>query len=408
MENEIQDAVILCAGQGKDMEPISTGVPKHMIRILGQSVLERVVKGVARAGIKRAVVVIDREDRLTQSEVGEFKERYDIELEWVYQEGQEVLGAVLSAKKVVSKWTRNQFLLAYGDIVANESFYVNAVKTAAESGYPTASAVLQKDIETFGLIRLDEEGFVKDIIEKPTRVTGAEGGYVLGGAFVLPFSFFDVTEGSRSFIDALNILAKSHNLLHVVWQRAWTDLGYPWDILSASRRLLEEIEYTSIHQGARISPTAIVEPPVIIERGAVIEHNAVVRGPAYIGRGAYVGTGALIHGNTSLEEGVVVGAYSEITGSNLQPGTVIGRGCFVGDSVTGRDAVFEPHVTAINLLKSKGPKRLEPTIKDGRILQKIGAIVGNGARIGANTVLYPLSIVRSEEVVPANSILMAK
>lgn len=408
MEGEIQDAVILCAGQGRDMEPISTGVPKHMLRILGQSVLERVVRGAVRAGIRRAVVVIDREDKLTQSEMGEFQEKYDIELEWVYQEGREVLGAVLSAKKVLSKWTQNQFLLTYGDIVANENFYKNTVRTAAESGYPTASAVLQKDVETFGLIKLDEEGFVKEIVEKPVRVTDAEGGYVLGGAFVLPFSFFDIAENSRSFIDSVNILAKSHNLLHVVWQGAWTDLGYPWDILSASKRLLEELEYTSIHQGAKVASTAIVEPPVIIEPGAVIEHNAVIRGPAYIGRGVYVGTGALIHGNTSLEEGVVVGAYSEVTGSNLQPRTVIGRGCFVGDTITGRDVVFEPHVTAINLLKEKGPKRLEPTIKDGRMLQKIGAIVGNGARIGANTVLYPLSVVQSEEMIQANSVIVAK
>jgi Nucleoside-diphosphate-sugar pyrophosphorylase involved in lipopolysaccharide biosynthesis/translation initiation factor 2B, gamma/epsilon subunits (eIF-2Bgamma/eIF-2Bepsilon) len=405
---EIKEALVLCAGKGKEMGPLTKGVPKHLFSLLGKTVFERILENLKLAGIERVAVVVAKDDEKTPLFAQEVAQRLGMSVESVEQnEKEEVLGAVLSAKRIIEEWTENRsFVLAYGDIVASSGFYRSLLVNALETSYPTLSAVLQKDTETFGVIKLGSDGFVERIIEKPTRLDETLGGYVLAGAFVLPTAFFELALSSEDFITALNALARSHSLSVAIWNGAWADLGYPWDILNAAKRLLEEVKSSSISSKAKISPTAIIEPPVIIEEGAVIDHNAVVKGPVYIGRNAYVGTGALIHSYASIEEGVTIGAYSEVNGSVLQPYSSIGRGCFVGNTVAGYRAIFEPHVVTLNLLTTENePTRLEPVIKNGKRLTKIGSVVGNRARIGANTVLQPLAFVESGAIIPPNSVI---
>lgn len=406
----IRHAVVLCGGTGRDMEPLSSGLPKPLITLLGQDVLTRTLTGLWEAGIERVTVVVKGDERLGRRAT-EVSQQLGLELKVVEQGGRrEVWGAIQAAKDDVAKNVgEGSFLLSYGDIVCGRGFYSKLVEDSTAAGYPVASVVLQKDVTTYGVVKLGGNGAIQRIIEKPQLLDPAIGGYVLAGAFVLPTAIFDFGAPEDDFIEVLNRFAQTYTLGVSVWEGVWVDLGYPWDILTAASKLLGELKASHVSSKADISPTAILEPPVIVEDGAVVDHHAVIRGPVYIGRNVYVGTGALVHSFSSLEEGVSVGAYSEISGSVLQPQTWVGRGCFIGNTVSGLRVVFEPHVTTLSVLRgSEKPKRLQPTITDGRMIHKIGAVIGSDARIGANTVLYPSSKVGSGVSVPPNSVVEAK
>ncbi len=409
-DSSIRYAVVLCGGSGRDMEPLSVGLPKSLITLLGVDVLTRILQGLKTAGIEGVIVVIQGSEQLRRRAL-QVGEELGLEVEVVEQGSlREVWGALVAAKNsLVGRVGEGSFLLSYGDIVSTPRFYAKLVEDSSAAGYPVASVVLQKDVTTYGVVKLGSNGAIEKIVEKPVSLDPNMGGYVLAGAFVLPASIFEFGGEEDGFIGVLNRFAETYTLGISVWEGVWVDLGYPWDVLTASSKLLGELKQSSISIHSRVSPTAIIEPPVVIEEGAVVDHHAVIRGPAYIGRNVYVGTGALVHSFSSLEEGVSIGAYTEVSGSVLGPGTWVGRGCFVGNSVVGMKVVFEPHVTTLSVLRdSEMPARLEPTISNGRPIHKMGSVIGNGARIGANSVLYPSSRVETNATISPNTVLRSR
>ncbi|MEM0120944.1 MAG: sugar phosphate nucleotidyltransferase [Thermoprotei archaeon] len=409
VNSTIRHAVVLCGGSGRDMEPLSVGLPKPLITLLGVDVITRILLGLKGAGIEEVVVVVQGNEQLKQRAL-QVGAELGLEVVVVDQgSNREVWGALLAARDpLVSRVGDGSFLLSYGDIVSTPGLYTKLIEDSSTAGYPVASVVLQKDVTTYGVVKLGINGAIERIVEKPVSLDPDLGGYVLAGSFVLPTSIFDFG-AEEGFIGVLNRFANTYTLGISVWDGVWVDLGYPWDVLTASSKLLGELRQSSISVHSKVSPTAIIEPPVIIEDGATVDHHAIIRGPAYIGRGAYVGTGALVHGYSSIEEGVSIGAYAEVSGSVLGPKTWVGRGCFIGNTVVGVGVVFEPHVTTLSVLRdSERPTRLEPTIRDGKAIHKLGTVIGNGARIGANCVLYPSSRVETNSVLPPNTVVRSR
>ncbi len=374
------------------MRPISENLPKTLITLQGRTVLKRILDQLCKAGIQDITIVVSQNGlEQIRQEVNRY-EHGVLEVRVVLQGGAEdIRGAAMTGLDSAFEHVgRRSTLLTYGDIVAGSGFYESLFETGKGSGYPAASVVLRNDPRTYGVATLTPLSTIAAVRDKAQSPDPRLGTYVLGGAFVLPPGFQEFLESKGSFTEALDDFAKSYTVAASVWGGSWTDLGYPWDIISATSAELGLLQNSSISSSAKVSPTAILEPPVIVEEGVVIDHHAVIKGPAYLGKDVYVGTGALIHNNSSLEEGVVVGAYAEISNSVLQPHTSVGRGCFVGNSVTGRHVVFEPHVVTLNLMRrGPPPDRLESAVKEGRFIFKIGAMVGGNARIGANSVLHP-------------------
>jgi NDP-sugar pyrophosphorylase family protein len=148
---------------------------------------------------------------------------------------------------------------------------------------------------------------------------------------------------------------------------------------------------------ARIAPTASVNGPCIIDAGAEIRHGAYIRGNAIVGREAVVGNSTELK-NVILFNGVQVPHYN-----------------YVGDSILGHKAHLGAGAITSNV-KSDGSlvkiKLTDTVIETG--LRKCGAMLGDGAEVGCNSVLnpgaiigkntniYPLSMVRG--YVPAESI----
>lgn len=185
---------------------------------------------------------------------------------------------------------------------------------------------------------------------------------------------------------------------------------YPWEVLDELEgfilRLgasLPEALYEKrgddiwIARDAKVAPSASLTGPLIIDQGAEIRHCAFIRGSAIVGKGAVVGNSTELK-NSLLFNKVQVPHYN-----------------YVGDSVLGCGAHFGAGVITSNV---KGDKSLV-IIKHGEEhlptnRKKVGALVGDHAEIGCNTVLnpgtvigrqaqvYPLCSVRG--VVPANTI----
>jgi NDP-sugar pyrophosphorylase family protein len=169
----------------------------------------------------------------------------------------------------------------------------------------------------------------------------------------------------------------------------------PWDIVAALPKILEEQirtlgeEYSvtggiAIHSSALVDPSAILKPPVIIQADTYVGAAACLRGGVFLGKGASVGHGA------------------EIKCSVIMPRSAAAHFNFIGDSLIGSDVNFEAGSIVANHFNERSDKNIR-VIHEGQIMEthvdKFGALVGDGSRIGANAVLSPGTLLPKNTIV---------
>ena len=189
------------------------------------------------------------------------------------------------------------------------------------------------------------------------------------------------------------------------------EFRYPWQALDGIKdfivslgKTLSADEYTNvsdnvwIHKSAVVAPTAFIGAPCIIGENTEIRHCAFIRGSALIGKNCVVGNSAELK-NVILFDNVQTPHYN-----------------YVGDSILG----YKAHMGAGSITSNVKSDYSEVVIRNGSESfetgrMKCGAMLGDYAEIGCNSVLnpgtvigrhsnvYPLSCVRG--TVPENSIL---
>jgi NDP-sugar pyrophosphorylase family protein len=156
---------------------------------------------------------------------------------------------------------------------------------------------------------------------------------------------------------------------------------------------------------------------VFIGRGTVIEHGAMIKGPAWIGEGCEIRNGCYIRENVIVGSGCVLGNSCEFKNSIIFDEAQIPHFNYVGDSILG----FRAHLGAGAILSNVRLDHSEiviPNDEGGFLptgLRKFGAIVGDRAEIGCNSVLNPGSLIGKNSVLypgtqwrgvlPANSVV---
>lgn len=162
-----------------------------------------------------------------------------------------------------------------------------------------------------------------------------------------------------------------------------------------------------------------VSNAVYIGKGSIIEQGAMVKGPAWIGEGCEIRNGAYIRENVIIGSGCVIGNSCEFKNCIVFDEAQVPHFNYVGDSILG----YRAHLGAGVILSNVKLDRGEITVPfEGSFvptgLKKFGAIVGDFAEIGCNSVINPGSLIGRRSivypgtvwrgVVPADSVLKTK
>lgn len=150
-----------------------------------------------------------------------------------------------------------------------------------------------------------------------------------------------------------------------------------------------------------VSPGAFLEGPVYVSEGATVEATALIRGPTFIGPLAEIRHGAYIRGNSYIGSRAVVGHATEVKGSVFFDEAKAGHFSYVGDSILGckvnlgagtKLANLKLNADEVSFIDASGLK-----CKSG--LNKLGAILGDNAKTGCNSVLSPGTILMPNTLV---------
>lgn len=139
------------------------------------------------------------------------------------------------------------------------------------------------------------------------------------------------------------------------------------------------------------SSVHVVNPELIsIGRGTVVEPGAYIQGPCIIGNNCQIRHGAYIRGHVIAGEACVIGHDTEIKHSILLDRVNAAHFNYVGDSILGNGVNLGAGVKCANLKLDHSPVTVVvqgERYKTG--LKKLGAILGDGAQLGCNSVTNP-------------------
>lgn len=166
-----------------------------------------------------------------------------------------------------------------------------------------------------------------------------------------------------------------------------------WTELQAQAERLQSLQP---YRGARVrvAPGAVLEGAVRMEAGAEICHGACIVGPVVIGEGCRIGHYAMVRGPAWIGAGTRVGYATEIKNAIVGRGACIGPLCFVADSRL-EDEVYLGAMVRTSNHRLDGETvmvRIDGVEHDSG-LEKLGCLVGAGARLGIQVVVLPGRVV---------------
>ena len=385
------DAIILAAGIGERLRPITASRSKPFSPILDRSLIGRNISILKKFADKIYVVIKEGREF-------DFEGINDIIL--IKQSKGYGDGAGLNAVRI-----KNDFIMVYGDLLFDEE----SIKIVAEVEGNAMLCRADENPKNYGVVYM-ENGILKRIEEKPKKPSS---NLINLGIFRFTpkiFEFLDriklsTNTGEFELVDAVTLMSKEIPVKVLVHNGLWMDIGRPWHILEANRKALD-LELFNVKGDDKVREGVRIKNKVIFEDGVSIGKGTKIVGPVYIAK------------NVNIEKGVIIGPYTivghdtkiddsaTIEGSLIMNNVTIGKGSNIKDSIICENSLVGENAKLINM-KSDGSEiwmwlgnKHYPTG-----LKKFGCIIGANSRISNNVVIGPGIKIKENTGVKPNTVV---
>jgi UDP-N-acetylglucosamine diphosphorylase/glucosamine-1-phosphate N-acetyltransferase len=366
-------AVILAAGEGQRMRPLTANRPKVMLPVVGLPILEHLLNEVKAAGIKDFIFIVGYCDKQVRSYFGS-GEKWGVKID--YSEQRKQLGTA-DALRNVSGMVEGNFLVINGDVVVNRT----DIKKLMKCTLSTMGVIEVSDPGGLGIVELAGQKVV-GIYEKTRRPPSLMAN---AGLYLFTPAVFDAVErteksprGEYEITDSLKILMSGRAGLNYLQLKSWLDLSYPWDLLVANETMMASLKPQNLGE---VEDNVVLKGAVVIGKNTVIRSGAYIEGPVIIGEDCRIGPNCFIRAATTIGNDCHIGASVEIKNSIIMSGTDVPHLNYVGDSVIGEGCNFGAGTKIANLRLDEQNIHVGG-IDTGR--RKLGAIIGDNVKTGIN------------------------
>ncbi len=328
-------AMVLAAGLGTRLRPITYAMPKPMVPVLNRPVMEHSVRLLARHGFSEAIANLHWFPETIEGHFGDGSE-FGIELSYSHEE--QLLGTAGGVRNV-AEFLGDSFLVVAGDALTDLDFAAMREFHESHGGLVTLATKRVSNTDEYGVVIAGEDGRIQGFQEKPDP---AEALSDLANTCIYMFrrevfDFFPEPGTSKAagpddppgFTDwAMDVFPAllendvpfySHEI-----EAYWNDIGNLDELRDSNLDALRgavaiETDVPAVGEGIRsASPLdgVEVEGPALIGTGVSFGVGARVQGPAIIGDGSEIGAGAwvrdsiLLAGTELPAEGMLVGAIA--------------------------------------------------------------------------------------------------
>jgi bifunctional UDP-N-acetylglucosamine pyrophosphorylase/glucosamine-1-phosphate N-acetyltransferase len=379
-------AVILAAGKGKRMGPLTSTRAKTMLPVLNKPILEHLIINARKAGVKEFVVVVNwQADRI--KEYFERKDNLGVKIYWAEQ--REVVGTA-NAIFAAEPWVKEDFLVLSGDTLLG----TDSISQLAKAEEPAIGIAHVEEPERYGVVSLDGKK-VKKVIEKPKV---PESNFINIGCYHFDERIFEAISKTPlsdrkeyEITTSINMMLEEDIAVGAVGLEDWIDITFPWDLLTANRILIDKLK-PNIE--GEVEDNVKIRGKVVIEEGCRVLGGSYIEGPTLIGKNCEIGPNCYIRPVTVLGEGCKVGNASDVKNSLLMKNSKVPHQGYAGDSIIGENVNLGAGTKLANLRLDRSPilvKIDEEYVQSG--LKKFGAVVGDGVQFGVNSVTNPGTVI---------------
>ena len=378
----IRKAVVLAAGEGKRLRPLTFTRPKCMIQLAGKPILQHVLENLKSVGVNEAAVVVKyKKEAITDY----FAENPVAGMKLSFIEQGDNYGTA-AAFGYAESFANETFFGVAGDIIT-EASALKKLGEAAQAGGCEVTAALHavEDAREYGtaIVKDGKISAFEEKVEKPKSNLANCSLYVFE-----PSIFKKIKEIKKSSRGEYEIIDLLKGAAAVEIGGFWLDMGMPWQLFSANEFLISKLP-----ESKGKMENCNVRGKVYMAKGAEM-HDSVIEGNVYIGEGSYVGPHAYIRGTTSIGKDCGIGDSTTLKNSIIFDHVNAKHLTYIGDSIVGSNCNFGAATQIANYRFDAGSIKAivnDVTIDTKR--NKLGAIIGDNVKMGVLTAVMPGKII---------------
>ncbi len=321
-------AMVLAAGLGTRLRPLTYEITKPMVPVLDRPVMEHILDLLDRHSFEQVIANLHYfPDTIREHFGGRLEYRFEPEL----------LGTAGGVRGCADFFGDEAFLVISGDALTDIDLGALTARHRQSGGVATLAVKKVADTREFGVVLHDRDGRITGFQEKPAPDEALSD---LGncGIYVFDPKIFDYFP-ERPFVDwaqdVFPVLLENDVPFHIHEVREyWNDVGS----LSELRQGTFDALSGELHlemDGQEVSPG------VIVAGDSPLEADTEIDGSAWIGRDVSIGPGVRLMGPVVLGQGANIGEHAQLRECIVLPGTEIAPDSILIGAIAGHSGILQ-------------------------------------------------------------------
>lgn len=352
-------AMILAAGAGSRLDPLTQQLPKPLVPIANTAVMEHVLQLLSRHGIKDVAANLYH---LADKIPAHFKSGASVAdtMNIQYVQELELSGDAGGLRACKDFFTGGTFVVLMGDIVTDVDLSFLIEQHRRKGALATIGLKEVANVEQFGIVETDKDGFIKCFKEKP-KASETNSKLASIGIYVFEPEIFDYIDEEGLFMFGKQLfprlLENDLPMLGVRLPGYWSDIG-----------TIDSYKQTTFDCLDGLAAIG----------GADFKNNVLASDTAttLLGKNVTIGDGVEFLGHVVIGDNCDIGAGAVIADSIIWPGCKVGAKCVVDDSVIAAGSVLEAgeHIEGEAILRVADDNDLECEFNRHRLSEKITSV----------------------------------
>ncbi len=329
-------AMILAAGVGSRLDPLTRAIPKPMVPVVNRPVIEHIVLDLKKHGFQEIMINLHYLGDVIQEGLGDGS-RLGVQISYAQED--KLWGDAGSVKRSQAFFENETFLVVGGDDISDIDLSGLMALHREKHAASTIATTVVDDPSQFGIVVTDEDGRITRFLEKP------KGGDVFSntantGVYIFEPDVFDLIPPDTFWGFGNNVfpslLASGRPLYGFATTAYWKDVG--------NLQVYRQTNFDALAGRVHLDIPLREESGVWWGENIQMDPTAEISSPVAIGSGVTVGAGAKLLENTVIGDGCIIEANVTLKDTILWAGAHVSQGTHLERCVVGTNAQVQSNV----------------------------------------------------------------